>query len=390
MTLTHFVTRTAPQALLAAARIVLSLWAELMTLAILIVSFLLSPKHLGGVALALEGAFDVSIVGAALCSRYVFKKSAAASSAAWVFYLSNRLAGLALPIYVLVYLLLPNSKAKDHGTASTGQEQDRQLRASLIALAVLDLVVTLLTFARMARWFVPLRVRVATVQDMEALLRIEESAYPIPEQRATRETIRRRLETSPGTTFVAEHVQHGIIRSLYLRNVDSAAIEGGGDMSWNALNNGGDFATPPPPPAVQDPDSLYIIGYQGLQQHKKMGTYLLYVHSLGQLVARDQRNMYGGLRLPGFAESGIADLDEYIASKQDKLLNHMLAMNALGIKLIFVRGVRDYFQDPPSRSCAALCKLVNPVHGSNLVVRKILAPWILEHVMVGMILTGKA
>mmetsp|Transcript_37409 Transcript_37409/g.83250 ORF Transcript_37409/g.83250 Transcript_37409/m.83250 type:complete len:284 (+) Transcript_37409:144-995(+) len=200
-----------------------------------------------------------------------------------------------------------------------------------------------------------LTARVATPDDIEGLLAVEASAFPNPAHRASRETILRRLTTSPNTCLVALHPQLGIVGSMY-NKLCVAEVIVAHKYSWEALNNGGDF-TPP-----QHYDSAYTLGLQtmrGVRNVSRVLELFALQHAITQLGCKQ---VFGGPRLPGyrkyFSETG-GSVEQYIASGQDKVLSTIMRNGSVpGVfRCSVVAPLVDYWADPDSMNYAALLKI---------------------------------
>jgi len=214
--------------------------------------------------------------------------------------------------------------------------------------------------------------RVATLDDIEDLLKIERSAFPNPDHQASRETITRRLTTSPGSHMVAVHPELGIVGSVYTKLCNAEVIMKN-KYPWEVLNNGGDF-TPP-----KDFDSAYVIGLQTMRGVRNVSK-TLELYALEQAIKLGCKQCFGGPRLPGyskyFKETG-KSVDEYIATGQDKVLS-TITRNATvpGVfKCKAVAHLVNYWDDPDSMNFAALIKvswspLLNKVPGLSSLVFK--------------------
>lgn len=330
-------------------------WAEILVLIILLLSFMVSTE-LGIIETILEILFNVSL-GLAVVFRY-FK----VCLWSWPFlYILNRFIGVAMPVYGLVFTF------SRHGPRTTAD-------ITCIWLFVADAIITLLSFARLARWFVPAQVRTANDEDIDDLLKIEASAFEREDHRATRDVVTKRIQTSPDTIFVLDHCVYGLVGSAYSKRCTSEEIETG-KKTWYDINNDGDFSD------VGKTDSLYCVGLQSLAEHKcSRATELLTIYATKNMISHNMLGaMYGGIRLPGFAKSSIDNLDEYIRSGQDPLYKRIVGEDGDYFKPKCIGGLKNYWDDPESRSCAALIKLSTPCPNMPNCLRKSLVVGVLEH-----------
>eukprot|EP00457_Paulinella_chromatophora_P006360 gb/GEZN01006378.1/.p1 GENE.gb/GEZN01006378.1/~~gb/GEZN01006378.1/.p1 ORF type:complete len:444 (-),score=21.61 gb/GEZN01006378.1/:77-1408(-) len=329
---------------------------EFLILTTLVVSFIVDVR-LGITLIILEVIFDVAI-GAVLVLRYM-------KSCSWLWgwlFLINRLVGLAFPIYGFIFLFAEPSSSGPWKVL---------IRYALLALYTIDLIVDIGTFNRVAGWFVPIWTRLATLQDVDAMMKIEASAYDRDEHRDTREVMERRIITSPGTIFVVEHFRHGVVMSLYMKFVHASDIENE-SISWYKLNNDGDFTTTESDNKTID--ALYIIGWQGLRGLSGMNASDCLIFHCTKDWTKHHSNVkavFGGLRVPGYHKSNLT-LEEYIASGEDKLLNYTTQKVCCLPQPEVIKGIHDYWDDPESRSCAALVKFPVVSYGAGSIQRYLL------------------
>ena len=365
-----------------------SLWAEILSLACLVASFFIDTR-VGIAYLVFEVLFDVTIVGAIVArwktTKTITKKN---NNLRWsiILYLFNRLFGVLQPTVGLVFAA--------HELAQENRDITATRKKTLIiscTICAFDLAVTLATFSRIARWFMPVQWRRMTIDDVPALRKIEEACFPDEDlgQQASANMIARRIvseDSHPGlsekqkcgmrASVLVEHAELGVIGSLYVRPVSRKWVASEPHHpSWEEVNKEGDFSVRSGQGQTGGADdALYIIGIQSLPQTGlRVANFLdsaLLCNCLE--LGYGKWPVLGGPRIPQFhtvamKEEDLKDdsqesqeglnksLQTYVHSGQDKLLSHLVRSgNNLFYKTEVLCGLPNYWRDPDSRDCAAL------------------------------------
>ncbi|KAI9137587.1 hypothetical protein BKA69DRAFT_1096816 [Paraphysoderma sedebokerense] len=311
-----------------------SYFQEILCVAVFVILMIFDPVQTGLTYLYFEIAFIVTMVGALAFKKYGHPNLARAN------FFANRLVGFAQPLVTICQAAFIDKKAFDSNI-------------EIYVALIVDLAFTFwssFVFIKYFRKSAPLMTtRLATTDDIEALLAIERSAFPDPNHQASRETILRRLKTSPRTTFVAVHRELGIVGSIYgklCRYEEIVRCK----YSWDKLNNGGDF-TPP-----KDYDSYYVVGIQAMRGIKGVSiSKFLELAAITGSMKLGCKGGFGGPRIPGYHKSTLP-LDEYVYGGHDKVLCTLLRNATIPglIKAQVVTPLVNYWDDPDSRNCAAL------------------------------------
>lgn len=177
-------------------------------------------------------------------------------------FVANRVLAVCIPVIGIIYL---------SGSAISASKLLSAEEWSIVGLLAFHLLVTLVRLPRIAEWFVTAWPRTASSKsDVQELLGLEADSAGHPAggwhqfQTVDREMIKRRLRTSPHTNFVVECAGHGIVKSVYARNVSCDDIERwlASDTHFTAkeLNHDGMFGAPDAP--AHGDDALFVIGLQ--------------------------------------------------------------------------------------------------------------------------------
>ncbi len=249
------------------------------------------------------------------------------------------------------------------------------------------------------------RVRAATLDAVEELVRLEQVAFPDPTQQFSAEEIGRALKTSPGTILVLV-VAGRIVGAIYGRLIRADDFRSRSSPTWAEMANGCDF-TPPP-----GADALYVVNIAGLPGHDVSDRLEA---AMGRVAVGEMklRYVWGGPRIPRFhrwaqpqiveeyLKAHAAEVDQYEATTQSGLREAMLAprpaaapqgltleeyvlgtgadgqpldpllrtlvreggFNLGGRRVQLLRvvgGLEGYFGDPPSLDRGALVEFKNP------------------------------
>eukprot|EP00906_Rhabdomonas_costata_P038644 RCo054614 len=322
-------------------------------LAVVLFAFLAITNHRASsfiVFLVMEVLFDLSLVLALLFKTPRFRHFGLAFSC----FLLNRFISLAMPTAVLVYAIV----WKEFGT-------EPWVTYTVVAV---DYVVTVFGFFVFFEYFMPVRVRAATEQDLEGLREIERVAFPEEDQQASEESILKRIRTAPGTVLIAELFSGEAVGSLYLRPVNLAETEAH-PPSWEAVANGSDFTYQP-----GHHDALYAVGLQGKPASCKGVSTFLLSEAMACLLRMKLKAMLGGLRVPQYHSHPEMPLQEYVHSGQERLLGAVLQSLPQCTRPTVVCGVEGYWPtDKDSLGCAALVAFHNPIHGWPQVLQHMVA-----------------
>ncbi len=319
---------------------------ETLFIAIFVLLYKAEPS-LGFTYLGLEGIFMASLF---LC--WVAKRKALYQLSMRLYYL-NRLTGLMQPAITLGLMFYMQLSLMTHSLS--------------YGLLLVDIILTLLSMPQFAKHVMPVKVRTANLNDIDALYDIEKQNDDASEQ-ASREQIKKRLLTQNRTCLVAEDSQGQILGSIYAIPVNQDKVIAN-KASHQAMLNNNDF-TPP-----MDYDSLYVVGIQA-KETKDLNTAHYLQAGLAKLAIREgYEHIIGGPRLPEYHLNAHIPLDAFIRSADAKLLHHFIAqskMPGLGQSEI-ICGLENYFPDKDSLNCAALITWKTPFLSFKAPIRKALA-----------------
>ena len=302
----------------------------------IIVFFCLSfiqPK-LGGVFLIFEAIFLVTLT---LAMR---AKARQDDRSAIYYYSINRVVGFIQPLLTLIIALFIRMSLVKELEADT--------------VLIFDLCLTIISLQIFNNHFMALRVRPATIDDVDALVNIEEKAFT-EEQRASRSQIKKRLMTHDETCLVAVDRKQRVVGSLFLRPVNRDEVLAH-DFTHKQIQHDDDFS-----PELQD-DSLYVVGLQALPvRGVQVAAYLL-AGAMRLTTMRGYKGLLGGPRLPEYCDHVQMSLDDFIRSPHAHFLHALMHIGKIpGLaKMVVLKGLHDYFPDPQSLNAAALAWWATP------------------------------
>lgn len=300
----------------------------------------------GVVFLFLEFVFIATLYLAVYCRKHKRWKQSIRM------YLVNRAVGFLQPIITLFFALFVfDLEVADHGLAYS----------ALIA----DVIITVITIDMFVDYFSPVRVREMLIQDVESLYEIEKETFS-EDQLASPSQIKKRIQTNPGTCFLAEHVEFGVVGSLYVRPVskeDTVVTK----KDHKEIQNNDDFST------HKKSDSLYIVGIQAKKVKGVSVAAYLQAACIKNAMLKDYKGIFGGPRIPEYHLHKDVDLEQFVQSDSAKLLKHLLRNATIPFvcKPEVLCGLYDYFPDPESLNCAALVWMPTPFYRAPKPVRKI-------------------
>lgn len=303
---------------------------------------------LGAVFLFLEAVFVVTISLAVYCRRNKQWKPSVKM------YLANRAIGFLQPIITLFFALFVF---------------DLNLSSYWLAYAALvaDVIITVITIDMFVDYFAPVRVREMLIQDVESLYEIEKEAFSV-DQRASPEQIKKRIQTNPGTCFLAEHVEYGVVGSLYVRPVSKreAVMTKKGHKE---IQNNDDFSM------HEKSDSLYIVGIQARKIKGVSVASYLQAACIKNAMLKGYKGILGGPRIPEYHLHEGIELEQFVKSDRAKLLRHLLRNATIPFvcKPEVLCGLYDYFPDPESLNCAALVWMPTPFYKAPKPAKKLLS-----------------
>ncbi|MDU8499265.1 hypothetical protein RYB01_08725 [Pseudomonas syringae] len=203
------------------------------------------------------------------------------------------------------------------------------------------------------------------IQDVESLYEIEKEAFS-ENQLASRSQIKKRIQTNPGTCFLAEHVELGVVGSLYVRPVskEETVIT---KKDHKAIQNNDNFSS------GKESDSLYIVGIQAKKVKGVSVASYLQAACIKNAMLKDYKGIFGGPRIPEYSLHKGIGLEQFVKSDHAKLLKYLLTNATIPFvcKPEVLCGLYDYFPDPESLNCAALVWMPTPFYRAPKPVRKL-------------------
>lgn len=210
-----------------------------------------------------------------------------------------------------------------------------------------------------------IKVRQARMNDVPALLKIDEEIWP--QFRASDEMFRSRIEVFPEGQFVAV-AENQVIGSVFsqLVNYEDWAEK---DFTWNEITDCGTIRKTHQP----NGDSVYGVGLAVIKEFQGTdASRLLAKAGVWLTVKLNCRQILLGARIPAYHKHQDISVAEYIkmtGGKSGRLLDPELAFYQK-YKGEPIKPLPNYMDDPESLNFGVLIRWQNPFYNRSFIIRK--------------------